>query len=131
MEISEDKLIMNVEDVLYNVEIDVVIEVMGGVEEIRDYILIVFCNKKYVVMVNKDLMVVYGLELLIVVFENNCDLFYEVSVVGGILIFCGLVDGLVFDCIMKMMGIVNGIINFILMKMIKEGSVYDEVLKEV
>ncbi|RBN36243.1 homoserine dehydrogenase, partial [Priestia megaterium] len=59
VEISEDKLTTNVEDVLHNAEIDVVIEVMGGVEETRDYILTALRNKKHVVTANKDLMAVY------------------------------------------------------------------------
>lgn len=130
VEISEDKLTTNVEDVLHNAEIDVVIEVMGGVEETRDYILTALRNKKHVVTANKDLMAVYGSELLTVASENNCDLFYEASVAGGIPILRGLADGLASDRITKMMGIVNGTTNFILTKMTKEGSAYDEVLKE-
>lgn len=130
VEISEDKLTTNVEDVLHNTEIDVVIEVMGGVEETRDYILTALRNKKHVVTANKDLMAVYGSELLTVASENNCDLFYEASVAGGIPILRGLADGLASDRITKMMGIVNGTTNFILTKMTKEGSAYDEVLKE-
>jgi homoserine dehydrogenase len=103
---------------------------MGGVEETRDYILTALRNKKHVVTANKDLMAVYGSELLTVASENNCDLFYEASVAGGIPILRGLADGLASDRITKMMGIVNGTTNFILTKMTKEGSAYDEVLKE-
>lgn len=76
-------------------------------------------------------MVLYGVELLVIVKDNKVDLFYEVSVVGGILILCSIVEGFFLDFIMKVMGIVNGIINFILMKMLDEGRVYNDVLKEV
>lgn len=76
-------------------------------------------------------MVVYGFELFVEVKENGCDIYFEVSVVGGILILCMLEEGFLLDWIIKMMGIVNGIMNFILIKMIKEKSFYEEVFKEV
>lgn len=75
-------------------------------------------------------MALYGPELLELATENQCDLFYEASVAGGIPILRGLVDGLSSDRITKMMGIVNGTTNFILTKMSKEGRAYDDVLKE-
>lgn len=79
---------------------------------------------------NKDLMALHGPELLKTASENGCDLFYEASVAGGIPILRSLVDGLSSDRITKMMGIVNGTTNFILTKMTKEGSNFEEVLKE-
>lgn len=75
-------------------------------------------------------MALYGSELLTVASENGCDLFYEASVAGGIPILRGLADGFASDRIIKMMGIVNGTTNFILTKMTKFGSAYEEVLKE-
>ena len=75
-------------------------------------------------------MALYGPELLELATENQCDLFYEASVAGGIPILRGLVDGLSSDRITKMMGIVNGTTNFILTKMSKEGRAYEDVLKE-
>ncbi|MEH6941739.1 homoserine dehydrogenase [Bacillus sp. JJ722] len=118
------------DDILDDPEIDVVIEVMGGVEETRHYLLRAVRNKKHVVTANKDLMALHGPELLAEATRNNCDLFYEASVAGGIPILRGLVDGLASDRITKMMGIVNGTTNFILTKMSKYGSPYAEVLKE-
>jgi homoserine dehydrogenase len=120
----------NVDDVIKNPDIDVVIEVMGGVEETRQHLIEALQAKKHVVTANKDLMAVYGTELLSIATENGCDLFYEASVAGGIPILRSLVDGLASDRITKMMGIVNGTTNFILTKMTKLGSAYDEVLKE-
>jgi homoserine dehydrogenase len=75
-------------------------------------------------------MALHGPELLKTASENGCDLFYEASVAGGIPILRSLVDGLSSDRITKMMGIVNGTTNFILTKMTKEGSNFEEVLKE-
>ncbi|MBM7704603.1 homoserine dehydrogenase [Metabacillus iocasae] len=130
VDIPSEKLTTNVEDILHNPDVDVVIEVMGGIEHTRDYILTALRNKKHVVTANKDLMALYGSELLTVASESGCDLFYEASVAGGIPILRSLVEGLASDRITKMMGIVNGTTNFILTKMMNEGSAYEEVLKE-
>lgn len=128
--INREMLTTDANDILQDSEIDVVIEVMGGVDETREYLLTALKNKKHVVTANKDLMAVYGSELLTAASENGCDLFYEASVAGGIPILRGLVDGLASDRITKMMGIVNGTTNFILTKMSQEGSAYEAVLKE-
>lgn len=130
LEIDQDKLTEDVEDVIANPNIDVVIEVMGGIEEARDYIIRSLQNKKHVVTANKDLMALYGAELLTVASKHGCDLFYEASVAGGIPIIRSLVEGLSSDRITKLIGIVNGTTNFILTKMSREGCSYEEVLKE-
>ncbi|QGQ47877.1 homoserine dehydrogenase [Metabacillus sediminilitoris] len=128
--IEKEILTTNVEDIISNPEIDVVIEVMGGVEDTRQLLIEALKAKKHVVTANKDLMALYGTELLSIATENGCDLFYEASVAGGIPILRSLVDGLASDRITKMMGIVNGTTNFILTKMTKLGSAYEDVLKE-
>jgi homoserine dehydrogenase len=130
VDVPDSLLTTNEKDILNDPEIDVVIEVMGGVESTREYLLEALKQKKHVVTANKDLMAVYGSELLTVASENGCDLFYEASVAGGIPILRSLVDGLASDRITKMMGIVNGTTNFILTKMSKQGAAYQEVLKE-
>lgn len=130
VEVSPELLTTNEEDILNDPDIDVVIEVMGGVEKTREYLLKALNNKKHVVTANKDLMAVYGTELHTVAAKNGCDLFYEASVAGGIPILRSLVDGLASDRITKIMGIVNGTTNFILTKMTKQGAAYQEVLKE-
>ncbi|WP_404292521.1 homoserine dehydrogenase [Cytobacillus kochii] len=130
VEINPELLTANPDDILKNDNIDVVIEVMGGLEKTKDYLQEAINHHKHIVTANKDLMAVYGPELLQAASENQCDLFYEASVAGGIPILRGLVDGLASDRITKMMGIVNGTTNFILTKMSKEGSAYEEVLKE-
>lgn len=93
---------------------------MGGIELIVDWLRIVFKNKKYVIIVNKDLLVVYFKFLEDLVEENGVVLKFEVSVVGGILIVNVINNGLNVNNILKFMGILNGIFNFILFKMIKE-----------
>ncbi|RFU63784.1 homoserine dehydrogenase [Peribacillus glennii] len=128
--VDSSLLTERVEDIVEDPEIDVVIEVMGGVDETRSLLLTALQNKKHIVTANKDLMALYGPELLSTATENGCDLFYEASVAGGIPILRGLVDGLASDRITKMMGIVNGTTNFILTKMSKNGSAYEDVLKQ-
>ncbi|MCP8968028.1 homoserine dehydrogenase [Ectobacillus ponti] len=130
VQLPQDILTTNASDILENKEIDIVIEVMGGVNQTREYILQALRNGKHVVTANKDLMAAYGTELLAVAKEHQCDLFYEASVAGGIPILRSIVDGLSSDRITKMMGIVNGTTNFILTKMSQEGKAYDDVLKE-
>jgi homoserine dehydrogenase len=130
VQIDSRLLTTDVNEVINDPEINVIIEVMGGVEETRKHLLNALRNGKHVVTANKDLMALYGTELLAVASEHNCDLFYEASVAGGIPILRSLVDGLASDRITKMMGIVNGTTNFILTKMCKHGASYEEVLAE-
>ena len=130
VEVSNIRLTTSADDILNDPEIDVVIEVMGGIEETKDILLKALQNRKQVVTANKDLMAVYGARLLQEASRHNCDLFYEASVAGGIPILRGLVDGLASDRIVKLMGIVNGTTNFILTKMSQQGRSYQDVLLE-
>lgn len=130
IEIDENVLTTNPDDVLMNPKIDVIIEVMGGVDEAREHILKAFEAKKHVVTANKDLIALHGPELERAASENQCDLFYEASVGGGIPLLRGVSDGLVSDRIQQVMGIVNGTTNYILTKMDEEGADYEDALKE-
>ncbi|UOF67247.1 homoserine dehydrogenase [Bacillus velezensis] len=129
-DLPKEVLTTEVYDVIDDPEVDVIIEVIGGVEQTKQYLLDALKAKKHVVTANKDLIAVDGSELLAAAKENGCDLYYEASVAGGIPILRTLEEGLSSDRITKMMGIVNGTTNFILTKMIKEKSPYEEVLKE-
>ncbi|MEL4010897.1 homoserine dehydrogenase [Bacillus velezensis] len=129
-DLPKEVLTTEVYGVIDDPEVDVIIEVIGGVEQTKQYLLDALKAKKHVVTANKDLIAVYGSELLAAAKENGCDLYYEASVAGGIPILRTLEEGLSSDRITKMMGIVNGTTNFILTKMIKEKSPYEEVLKE-
>ncbi|MEY8752021.1 homoserine dehydrogenase [Alkalicoccobacillus gibsonii] len=117
-------------EVIQDQEIDIIVEVIGGVEQTKDWLLAALNQKKHVVTANKDLMAIHGAQLLKSAVENQCDLYYEASVAGGIPILRSLSDGLSADRIKKIMGIVNGTTNYILTKMSTEGSSYEEVLKQ-
>ncbi|MEJ8545717.1 homoserine dehydrogenase [Brevibacillus borstelensis] len=120
----------NVDDILDDDGIDVVVEVIGGISQAKEYILAALDRGKHVVTANKDLMALHGGEILQKAQEKGCDVFYEASVAGGIPILRALVEGFSSDRITKMMGIVNGTTNYILSKMSQEGADYADVLKE-
>lgn len=130
VDVDPDVLTTDAEDILETPEIDIVVEVMGGIEPARKYILQALANKKHVVTANKDLIALHGPELHDVAKENGCDLYYEASVAGGIPIIRGLTEGLAADRIHQVMGIVNGTTNYILTKMDIEGASYEAALKE-
>jgi len=126
----DDLLTTDPEDIVNNPNIDVVIEVMGGMEETKELILRALRRHKHVITANKDLLALYSGELLSVASEYGCDLFYEASVGGGIPVLRSVVDGLSSDRIFKMMGIVNGTTNFILTKMTKEKISFEQALAD-
>lgn len=128
--IPSEKITTQVEDLVNDPEIDVIVEVIGGIHPTKEYIIQALENGKHVVTANKDLMAESGAEILSKAQEKGCDVFYEASVAGGIPILRALVEGFSSDRITKMMGIVNGTTNFILTKMSQEGADYAEVLKE-
>jgi homoserine dehydrogenase len=116
--------------IIRNPEIDVIVEVMGGIENTKEYILEALSQGKHIVTANKDLMALHGREILAKASEQRCDVLYEASVAGGIPIIRTLIEGFSSDRITKIMGIVNGTTNYILTKMSQEGASYADVLKE-
>lgn len=128
--IDEEVLTTNPDDVLKDPDIHVVVEVIGGTDLAREYLLRAFDEKKSIITANKDLIALHGPELVAAANDNGCDLFYEASVGGGIPLLRNLTDGLVSDRIQQVMGIVNGTTNYILSKMDTEGTSYEEALKE-
>lgn len=128
--IAPDKLTEDPWEIIRHPEIDVIVEVMGGIANTKEYILEALERGKHVVTANKDLMALHGPELLKKAQEHGCDILYEASVAGGIPIIRTLIDGFSSDRITKIMGIVNGTTNFILTKMSQEGASYADVLKE-
>lgn len=128
--IPPELVTLDPDELVNDPEIDVVVEVIGGIHPTKEYILQAIENGKHVVTANKDLMAESGAEILSKAQEKGCDVFYEASVAGGIPILRALVEGFSSDRITKMMGIVNGTTNYILTKMSQEGADYADVLKE-
>lgn len=130
IQVSPDKLTENPWEIIENPEIDMIVEVMGGMNLSKELILAALERGKHIVTANKDLMALYGSEILAKAKERGCDVFYEASVAGGIPIIRTLIEGFSSDRITKIMGIVNGTTNYILSKMSQEGASYEDVLKE-
>jgi homoserine dehydrogenase len=110
--------------------IDVVVEVMGGVEPARALITEALRAGKPVITANKELIARHGPELFGVAAESGVDLLFEASVAGGIPLMRPLRESLAGDRIRRVMGIVNGTTNYILTRMAEEGSSFDDALAE-
>ena len=110
--------------------IDIVIEVMGGIEPARDLILTAIKNGKSIITANKALLALHGAELFEAADKNGVDLYYEAAVGGAIPILRPMRESIVGDHVHRVMGIVNGTTNYILTKMDEEGSAFADVLKE-
>lgn len=128
--ISKEIITNNPKDILENPDIDIVIEVMGGIDIAKDYILKAFENGKHVVTANKDLIAIHGKEIFEVARNKQKDFLFEASVAGGIPIIRPLKECLSGNKLDEVMGIINGTTNYILTKMTLEGSDFHEVLKE-
>ncbi len=122
------KISDNVDDVLEDKEIDIVVELMGGVEEPFEIVKRALKNGKAVVTANKALLAYHRYELQEIAQDIAFE--YEASVAGGIPIINALRDGLSANHIESIMGIMNGTCNYMMTKMTNEGVAYDAILKE-
>lgn len=127
--IPAEKLTDVWEDVIGDDSIDIVVEVMGGIEPARTYIKAALEKGKHVVTANKDLMAMHGHELLELAGEHHCDLLFEAAVAGGIPIIRPLKQCLAGNHITEIMGIINGTTNSILTKMKEDGMDFGEALQ--
>ncbi len=110
-------------------DVQIVIEVIGGLEPARELCLSAIRAGKDVVTANKALIAEHGAELFETAFANDAGLAFEASVCGGIPIIRSLTQGLSANGIDSLYGILNGTTNYILTKMSDEGGSYDEILK--
>lgn len=118
----------DIDTIINDPEIQIVIEVMGGFEPAKTYIMKALKAGKHVVTANKDLVAAEGGALLDCAAERNCDFLFEAAVAGGIPIIRPLKQCLAGNHITEIMGIVNGTTNFILTKMSKEGMEFEDAL---
>ena len=124
-----DKITENIEDV-FNTDIDILVELMGGLHPSYEYIKRALENKINVVTANKDMLAEYGDKLVKISKDNKVSLRFEASVGGGIPVLKPLTESLEGNDIESVYAILNGTTNFILSKMYDEGLPYEEVLKE-
>jgi homoserine dehydrogenase len=118
----------NVDDILNDDEIDIVVELMGGVEEPFEVVQRALRSGKAVVTANKALLAYHRYELQEMAKDIAFE--YEASVAGGIPIINALRDGLSANHIESIVGIMNGTCNYMMTKMTNEGVAYDDILKE-
>ncbi len=111
-------------------EIDVVCEVIGGVEPAKVLLLRALSNGKSVVTANKELLATEGKDLFDAADAAGLDLLFEASVAGGIPLIRPLKESLAGERVGRMLGIVNGTTNYILTQMSEHGSSFDEALAE-
>lgn len=118
------------EEIVQDKEVDIVVEVMGGIEPAYTFVKRSLEAGKSVATSNKALVAKHGAELLKIAKEKNVNFLFEASVGGGIPILRPLHSSLTGDVVEEITGILNGTTNYMLTKMFYEGANYDEVLKE-
>ena len=120
----------SIEEVISNPAVDIVIEVIGGIEPARTFVLKALMSGKTVVTSNKELFAKHWTELEEEAKKMNAGLFFEASCVGGVPIIRVLQDGMQANEIRSIKGIINGTTNYILTKMASENASYEDALKE-
>lgn len=128
--VAKDLLTTDLESIVKDKNIDLIIEVIGGIEPARTLILEAFANGKSVVTANKALLAKHCAELFAAADKSGVDLYYEAAVAGAIPILRPLRESLVGDHVQRIMGIVNGTTNYILTKMDESGSAFADALAE-
>lgn len=130
VEVPREMLTDNPYDVVNDPSIDVVVELIGGVEPAYDYISTAIKNGKHIVTANKELLAKKGEELFILSEEYNRVVLYEAAIAGGIPIIMPIKTILAGNKINRIQAILNGTTNYILTKMDVDGASYEDVLKE-
>lgn len=120
----------NPSEIVDNPDIDIVVEVMGGVNPALDLIRQAINNGKHIVTANKELLAKHGEELFHLAKEKNTVILYEAAIAGGIPIIMPVKTILKANKITKIDAILNGTTNYILTKMDEDGASYEQVLKE-
>lgn len=128
--VAPDVLTTKATDILEDPDIQIVVELMGGYEPARTFIMEAMRRKKHVVTANKALLATYGNEIFQAANKEKVDLRFEASVGGTIPIIKTLKESLVANRIKSLMAIMNGTSNYILSKMTDEGKAFTDVLKE-
>ena len=124
-----DRFTKDFNDILNDIEVRVVVEVMGGLNPAYDFVKKCLKSGKSVVTSNKELVAAHGAELLQIAKDENVNFLFEASVGGGIPILRPISQCLVANIVDEIAGILNGTTNFILTKMIEDGMEFDDALR--
>jgi homoserine dehydrogenase len=132
VELGSTNVTRDIFEVARNPDVDVVLELIGGIDRARELLVIALENKKHVVTANKALIATHGDELFALAEKMGVQLRYEAAIAGGIPIVKAIREGLAANRISWLAGIINGTSNFILTEMEQSGSdlAFSEVLKQ-
>jgi homoserine dehydrogenase len=128
--LEEGILTADAMELIEDSRVDMVVELVGGINPAFDFISEALKRKKWVVTANKALLAERGDDIFRLVKKEACELGYEASVCGGIPVIRAIRDGLVGNRLTSILGILNGTSNYILSMMTEEGISFDEALKE-
>ncbi|HEX8953204.1 MAG TPA: homoserine dehydrogenase [Polyangia bacterium] len=120
----------DVNAILADPEIEIIVELVGGEEPARTYLLDAIARGKHIVTANKALLAAHGEEIFAAAEQRGVDVYYEASVGGGVPIIRALREGLASDRVDELVAIVNGTSNFLLTTMTEEGRPFEAILKE-
>lgn len=118
------------DEIINDPEIDIAVELIGGIRPARDFIIKALRNKKHIVTANKALLAIHGNELFETAEKNGVLIGFEASTAGGIPIIKIIREGLVANMILSIFGIINGTSNYILTRMTDEAIDFTSALKE-
>ena len=121
---------VNLNEIVTDPEIDIIVEVLGGLNPAKEYVSKAIKNKKHIVTANKDLIATYGAELFDLAREKNVQIQFEASVCGGIPIINTLKQTLSANRFSRIMGILNGTTNYILTEMLSKKLSFETCLKD-
>ena len=129
-EAPESIMTMDPDEILNNEDIDIVVEMLGGIEPATSFMLQAMKNGKHVISANKAAIAANYDKLVKTAKENNVEFLFEASVAGGIPVLTTITNALQANKFVEVMGILNGTTNYILTKMTEEGLAYEDVLKD-
>lgn len=127
---SEVTLSRDAADIFNDPEIDLVVELIGGIEPAKSFLLEAIRRGKHVITANKALLSIHGQEIFEAAAANQVEVGFEASVGGGIPVIKALKEGLIANRINSIKGIMNGTANYILTAMTEHGVAFDEILRE-
>lgn len=130
LKVPEGVLTTDARDILEDKDIDIVVELIGGIHPAKEFILQAINNNKHVVTANKALLATEGNEIFLEAERKGVFVGFEASVAGGIPIIKVMQEGLVANRILNIYGIINGTSNYILTKMTEESKEFSVALKE-
>ena len=128
--LERERLTTRAGDLLDDPDIDIVVELIGGLDEARDLVLAAISRGKHVVTANKALLAHHGNDLLAAAQEKGVEVAFEAAVCGGIPIILALRQGLAANRIQELFGILNGTANYILTQMSERNTTFDQALAE-